>query len=332
MSLRLIEVSLRGTPVEVDDLARDFHVVDAWGVDTTNGGSSLRLLVEAERTEALIDTLRDRFSGSDLRIVVLTVEATVPKVEEEIPEEETDDATPGRISREELHDDVAHAARLTPVFVAMVVLSTVVAAVGLVRDDVAIVIGAMVIAPLLGPNMALAFAATLGDTGLARTALRTIAVGVGTAGVCAIAFGMLFTIDPSVPGIADRTQAGLGDIALGFAAGAAGTLAVTGGLPSAVVGVMVAVALLPPLVVAGLLTGAGYPEGATGALLLVGTNVACINLAAVGTFLIQRVRPRSWWEADRARDAIRIAVISWVALLLLLLATILFGEIGLELS
>lgn len=332
MPLRLIEALVLGDVVDVDEVVRDLQIVDARVVATAPGGSMVRVLVEAQLTEALIDHLREHFAQSDLRIVVLAVEATIPKVEEEPPAEGESDATPGRISREELHDDVAHSARLTPVFVAMVLLSTIVAAVGLVRDDVAIVIGAMVIAPLLGPNMALAFAATIGDTGLARTALRTIAVGVSAAGVAAIAFGMIFTIDPSMPGIADRTQAGLGDIALGFAAGAAGTLAVTGGLPSAVVGVMVAVALLPPLVVAGLLTGAGYGEGATGALLLLGTNVACINLAAVGTFLIQRVRPRSWWEADRARSAVRIAVVAWLALLVLLVATILFGKIGLDIS
>jgi uncharacterized membrane protein len=54
----------------------------------------------------------------------------------------------------------------------MVVLSTIVAAVGLARDNAAIVIGAMVMAPLLGPNMALSLATTLGDTKLAFRALR----------------------------------------------------------------------------------------------------------------------------------------------------------------
>jgi len=261
---------------------------------------------------------------------VLPVEATMPQVEDDPKDEgEKESSTGGRISREELHQDISQSSRLTPVFVAMVVFSTLVAAVGLIRDDVAIVIGAMVIAPLLGPNMGLALAATLGDVELAKKALRTIAVGVGVAAACSVLIGALVPVDADLPGIADRTRAGLGDIALGLSAGAAGTLAFTGGLPGAVVGVMVAVALLPPLVVSGLLAGAGQFDGAVGALLLVATNVACINLAAVATFLIQKVRPRSWWEEDRARRAIRIAVTSWVLLLLALAALILFGNVGL---
>ncbi|HKK93947.1 MAG TPA: DUF389 domain-containing protein, partial [Longimicrobiales bacterium] len=154
--------------------------------------------------------------------------------------------------------------------------------------------------------------------------------GVLTAGVTSVLIGMALSVDPTTPDIAARTQAGLGDIALGLAAGAAGTLAFTGGLPGTVVGVMVAVALLPPVVVAGLRAGAGEIEGAVGALMLVGVNVSCINLAAVATFLVQRVRPRSWWEEDRARKAVRIAVASWLILLLGLAALIVFGDVGLD--
>lgn len=331
MPLRLIEARLPVGPEGIDEAFGDVSVVDRWVVGGSEEATTVHALVDTERTEALADRLREYFGDARLRLVFLAVEATTPEVEkEEEPPEADEEKTPGRISREELDQDVRQGARLTPVFVALVFFSTVVAAVGLVRDDVAIVIGAMVIAPLLGPNMALALASTLGDPRLARTALRTIAVGVLVAAVSAIAFGLVFSVDPATPSIVGRTRAGLGDIALGLAAGAAGTLAFTSGLPSALVGVMVAVALLPPLVVSGLLVGAGQFEGAAGALMLVGTNVACINLAAVGTFLAQGVRPRSWWEADRARRAVRIAVLSWLALLGFLAAMILFGEVGLD--
>jgi uncharacterized hydrophobic protein (TIGR00341 family) len=333
MPLRLVEAKLPESPEGIQDALGDVQVVDYWVVGTTDGWSSVRILVDTERTEALADRLRERYSETDLRLVLLAVEATIPPVEEEAGAGEGADGaptTPGRISREELHQDIVQASRLTPVWAAMVFLSTVVAAVGLIRGDVAIIIGAMVIAPLLGPNMALALAVTLGDVDLARSAGRTIAAGLLIAGLSSVLMGLAFPIDPTVSDIAGRTRAGLGDIALALSAGAAGTLAFTGGLPGALVGVMVAVALLPPLAVAGLLAGAGYAEGAVGALILVGTNVACINLAAVGTFLIQKVRPRSWWEADRARGALRIAISSWLLLLAALAALIIFGDVGLD--
>ena len=111
--------------------------------------------------------------------------------------------------------------------------------------------------------------------------------------------------DLSVAAVAARTQASLADVFLALAAGAAGTLAFTSGVPAVVVGVMVAVALLPPLVTAGLLAGSGHWTLAAGAFMLVVTNVTCINLAATATFLIQKVRPRTWWEVERAKKATR---------------------------
>ena len=75
-----------------------------------------------------------------------------------------------RISRAELYEAVKDMARLTRVYLGMVILSTVVAAVGLLNDNVAVIIGAMVIAPLLGPIIAQAMGTTLGDFDLARLA------------------------------------------------------------------------------------------------------------------------------------------------------------------
>ena len=82
-------------------------------------------------------------------------------------------------------------------------------------------------------------------------------------------------------------------------------------------------ALLPPLVTFGLLLGGGQPVLAMGALSLFLVNLICVNLAGVTTFLVQGIRPASWWEKDRALKATRIAIGLWVALLVGLAAMIL---------
>jgi uncharacterized membrane protein len=87
----------------------------------------------------------------------------------------------------------------------------------------------------------------------------------------------------------------------------------------------VAVALLPPLVVCGMLLGSEFTGRAFSAALLVLVNVICVNLAGVITFLAQGVRPRSWWEAERAKKATRIAIALWVALLAVLVAVVVFA-------
>ena len=200
----------------------------------------------------------------------------------------------------------------------MTILSAVVAAVGLLRNDVAVIIGAMVIAPLLGPNVAMSLATTLGDFTLLRRAVVTNITGIAVAFVCAVAVGLLFTVDATVPAIASRTKVGPADIILALAAGSAGTLAFTQGLSGAVIGVMVAVALMPPLVVCGMLVGEGDISSASGAFLLTTANLICINLAGVSTFLAQGVRPRSWWEAERAKKATWRAIVVWIVLLAIL--------------
>ncbi len=343
MPLRLLEMSLPGGDVaDVPALLDDVPTVD---VETSEPGAAVgrvRVLLDARDAESASDKLVGRYGAREgFRLVLLSVEATLPAVERPEKRTETEaeaDAAPSgakrvgpaRIARSELYEDVSHAGELTPLYVAMVALSTVVAAIGLLRGDTAIVIGAMVIAPLLGPNIALSLASTLGDPKLAARSLKAIGAGVATAAALSLLLGTVLEVDPSVPEIAGRTRAGLGDIALALAAGAAGTLAFTSGVPAVVVGVMVAVALLPPLVVAGLLVGSGELRLAAGALALVVTNVTCVNLAAVVTFLIQRVRPRTWWEAKRARRATRRAVISWIAMLAILFLLIWFGLVDPE--
>ena len=89
---------------------------------------------------------------------------------------------------------------------------------------------------------------------------------------------------------------------------------------------MVAVALLPPLVTCGMLIGVGDWRHAVGAFLLFGTNIICVNLAAIGTFVAQGIRPRTWWEASKARRAAKMALLIWGVLLLILVALILVWQ------
>ena len=61
-------------------------------------------------------------------------------------------------------------------------------------------------------------------------------------------------------------------------------------------------------------------------MLLLTANVICVNLAGVGTFIVQGIRPRSWWEANRAKRASRIAAGIWTGLLILLVIVVAFAQ------
>lgn len=332
MALRLIEMILPEREAEgAGKLLEEYQLLGMWSEDLSQDWTLVNILPAEEGTEAILDLLEKRFSMVEgFRIILLPVEASIPRPEPEEQEEPQQDSEAGaaRISREELYADIAYTTELSRVYVVMVVLSSIVAAIGILRGNVAIVIGAMVIAPLLGPNVALALATTLGDTSLARRALTASGVGILAALALSVLLGSVLTVDPGMPEIAARTKVGLGDIALALASGGAGALAFTTGIPTALVGVMVAVALLPPLVTLGLLLGSGHGLLAWGALLLFLTNLICINLAGVTTFLVQGIRPLTWWEADRAKKAARIAILLWLLLLSVLIMVILLAQRG----
>ncbi|MCD6416643.1 MAG: TIGR00341 family protein [Planctomycetes bacterium] len=324
--------------LEVEQLVQAHQPLGLWHDQFLDGQVLVRILLPAEQAESVLDDLESNYAGMEgFRILLIPVQAAIPRPDyteepaKEAPFEGAPKHLPTRISRHELYADISASAKLTRVYIAMILLSTMVAAIGMWRDNLAVVIGAMVIAPLLGPNMAFAFASTLGDGKLARSAAKTNLAGVAFSLGVSIAIGIMLSLGPSPigPGIhvlAQRSEVCLADVALALAAGSAGALAFTTGISTALVGVMVAVALLPPLVAFGLTLGAARWGMALSAGLLFATNLVCVNLAAVTTFLFQGIHPRTWWKADKARKASRNALIIWVSLLLTLVALIILAQ------
>ncbi len=332
MALRLLEMVLQEKDsADVLALLAECNVLEHRHIRLADGEVLVRILMDAEQSETVMDLLEKRYTGAEgNRVVILPVEATLPRAQVE-PEPEAaaaseqsppEEKTPERIGREELYEDIKNGARLSRVYMAMVLLSTIVAAIGLNQNSAAIIIGAMVIAPLLGPNVALSLGITLGDLSLLWHGFLTALVGVAAAFALSVVMGLLLNVDPTSSEMASRMWVSFGDIAVALASGSAGALAFTTGVSAILIGVMVAVALLPPLVTSGLLLGGGHLALATGALSLFLVNLLCINLAGVTTFLVQGIKPTSWWEKDRAEKATRIAIALSVTLLAVLVGII----------
>lgn len=306
--------------------------VGFWETHCIDNRIHYSVLVKTESTQNLTDKLQSILGhNSAARIIIMPVEATLPKPEEEkSPKRKNALAKSGvkggasgaSISREELYDDVAKSASYDKNFVFLVIFSTIVAAIGLIENNVAVVIGAMVIAPLLGPNLALALATTLGDVALMGKAIRTNLVGVAISVTISIIIGAFWPGPLNSNELMIRTDVGFDGITLALTSGAAAVLSLTTGLPSVLVGVMVAVALLPPAATMGIMLGAGNLHLAFGALLLLVVNVVCINLSAKLVFLYQGIKPRTWHEKKVAIRSMFIYLISWAVALLVLSAAI----------
>ncbi|MEN1728275.1 MAG: TIGR00341 family protein [Pseudomonadota bacterium] len=340
MAVRMIEMRLpRERLVGLKERLTAFDPISMNALlDEDETHAVLHVLLPQDRVEAVLDrfeALSERYDN--FRMTLYAVEVTLPPPPDEDGEPSyssgdtgTDAIGVNRLSRVELHARVGKNARLNAEYLLMVFFSSVVAAVGLAQGSVAVLVGAMVIAPLLGPNMALALAATLGDFKLGWRAVTTGSTAMAMAVVLGMVCGWIVGVDPTLPEIANRTQINELDLILALAAGGAGALAVTSGVAGTLVGVMVAVALLPPLLMASLLAGAGYWTGAYGAILLYSTNIAAVNLAAVAVFLARGISPRRWWARARARRVAWLVLAFWSAALVLL--TVLFVNLNLELS
>ena len=328
MALRLLEMVLAEKDGDdVRALLGGCKVLEHRQFRPADGEVLVRILLDAEQSETVLDLLEKRYTGGKgNRVVILPVEATLPRDEAEpdaAPEQSPpEEKSQERIGREELYEDIKNGARLSRVYMTMVALSTIVAAIGLNQNSAAIIIGAMVIAPLLGPNVAMSLGTTLGDLSLLRHGFVTALAGIAAAFALSVIIGVLLNVNPASSEMASRTWVSFGDIAVALASGSAGALAFTTGVSATLIGVMVAVALLPPLVTSGLLLGGDHPALATGALSLFLVNLICINLAGVTTFLLQGIKPTSWWEKDRAEKATRIAIALSVALLVVLVGII----------
>ena len=308
--MKLIEVIVDEIVTEtVAEIAKKHNAVDfRLAQKNEEGRQAMRILLQDEMVQSTLDALQAVVSSYPTsRIIVFPVEATLP-----LPEEIKAERKTTSTSREALYDSVSKDVKLNSNFIVLVILSTVVAAIGLIENNVAVVIGAMVIAPLLGPNIALGLGTALGDVDLMRKALITNLVGVSICVILSILIGLSWPFDINSPELMSRTNVGLDSLALALASGAAAALSLTTGLSSVLVGVMVAVALLPPAATFGLMLGHGQYQLAVGALLLLIANVVCLNLATKVVFWLKGISPRTWWQKEKAKRAMRVYILVWL--------------------
>jgi len=325
---RLIEIFLPTIDAEqVQSVIADKGIDWSWS-ESGEATTVFKLLTQADEVETIVDAIQPILERSDkARLMVLPIEAYAPRLDlDDHTSVETVQTKSNRISRDELYEDLNEFANTTSMFLAMTILSSIVAAVGLSRNSPAVIIGAMVIAPLLGPNMSLALATALGDTRLAIRALKTNIIGLSTAACVGLASGLIWPLDLSATEIVSRTGSSFGEIVLALATGVAGALALSVGIGSSLVGVMVAVALLPPVIIASMLLVQGSTTEAMGALLLAAINVVCLNLAGVLTFYLKGIKPNTWWEAERAKRSTKIAISVWIGLFIIVIALVVISN------
>ncbi|MBK7750918.1 MAG: TIGR00341 family protein [Candidatus Obscuribacter sp.] len=195
-------------------------------------------------------------------------------------------------SRLELLKRVEANGKLSSDFLALLAGSTIIATLGLFQNSPAVIIGAMIIAPLMRPLVCLSLASITADIKLlSRSILTLIAgsiIGMSIAGSMALLLKSL----ELTPEILSRTQPTLLDLGVALAAGAIGAFCQTNKkLADTLAGVAISVALVPPLSVVGIGLAIGNLSVAGGAALLYATNLVGITIAGALVFLFKGYSP-----------------------------------------
>jgi uncharacterized hydrophobic protein (TIGR00271 family) len=170
--------------------------------------------------------------------------------------------------------------RLSEHYLFMIAMSAGIAILGLLLSSPAVVIGAMLLSPLMGPIMALGFALAIGDWAWVKQSARTLAVGSVLAVLLCAVLVFLSPIQTITSEIAARTRPNLFDLFVALFSALAGAYAMIRGKEGAIVGVAIATALMPPLAVVGFGLATWNWTVFSGALLLFVTNFITIALTA----------------------------------------------------
>ena len=195
---------------------------------------------------------------------------------------------------EELHRSYDGEARLNESFIVLTIGASLIASLGLVANNAAVVIGAMVVAPWILPLRVAVFAVLVGQARLLSRSLVTLAAGAGITLILSMGLGFiarsqgLLVVEALPEQVTSRLEPNILDLGIALAAGAVATYAkVNPGAVSSMAGTAIAVALVPPVCVMGLMLSAPDMSGAQGAALLYAANLLGILIGGISVLAIR---------------------------------------------
>ncbi|UTF54718.1 TIGR00341 family protein [Natronosalvus rutilus] len=283
--------------------------------------------------EPLLSSFRSAGLAEDSYIVVTAAETIVSNRTTEL----TGRFGATRISREELQARAEDLAPATSTYVILLVVSTIISTAGLLLDSAATIIGAMVVAPLMGPALAASVGVVVDEDELATRGVVLQVGGLAAAIVTAALVGWLLRgtvlLPPglditTIPQVRERITPNALALFLALGSGVAGVISLTRNVGSVLVGVAIAVALVPPAATAGLGIAWGSPMVVVTAGTLVLVNLLSINLTALILLWISGYRPQQTANIERVYGRLRsrvVVLVVAIAVLSVVLGAVTYG-------
>ncbi|SEQ38885.1 TIGR00341 family protein [Natrinema salaciae] len=324
--MRLVQVFVPRTELDLV-----LEVVEEAGVDYTVSRDTDRgdfealvsIPVPPPAVEPLLADLRSAGLDEGSYTVVVAAETIVSDRIDDL----TGQFVGTRIAREELRSRAADLAPTASTYFSLLIVSTAIATAGLLLDSAATIIGAMVVAPLMGPALAASVGVIVDDDALATRGVTLQVVGLAVAVLTAAVIGWMLRgsvlLPPgfditAVPQIEERITPNVLALFLALGSGVAAVISLTRNVGSVLVGVAIAVALVPPAATVGLGIAWGKPAVVVTAGTLVLVNVLSINLTALVLLWFAGYRPERAETVDRVYGRVRSRVAVILAAILVL--------------
>jgi len=291
-----------------DFLIDSLGVKNVTKIDTDNA-HLLQFRVPDDSMQETIEKLKSRGVGVEYGFIdILDLKASLPREVEEVSE--TKIQREASLAVEEIYESVKKQASLSFDFIAFVILAAVMAGLGLIQNNITVIVASMLLSPLMGPMLGVALGYVVGDHKLfikgTKNELIALVLSFGVGAVMAIIMpllqpDMIATIqnDISSGALTEITRrGGFSSIDVGVAifSGAAVAVSVTRGDMSSLVGVAISAALMPPAVNATLMIVLGVIASApamisigVGSALLLAMNIVIIDVAAIVMFKVKKL-------------------------------------------
>ncbi|MCH5308082.1 MAG: TIGR00341 family protein [Prevotella sp.] len=217
------------------------------------------------------------------------------------------DLMPDREKEQDVIEDISREAVFKGANLWVLIFAIFIASLGLNVNSTAVIIGAMLISPLMGPIIGMGLAVGINDLDLLRRSFKNYAIATGISILTATVYFLLTPFNEVQSELLARTQPTLYDVMIAFLGGAAGIVALCSrGKGNVIPGVAIATALMPPLCTAGFGLATGRFLFFIGAFYLFFINTVFIALATVLGVHLMKFHPRDFISRERALHAKRV--------------------------
>ncbi|MHA2501984.1 MAG: TIGR00341 family protein [Candidatus Kariarchaeaceae archaeon] len=326
--MKQVQVVVPKNQVEViEDLLTDFNMGNrSIQIESVNGQVMFQITVESDESNNLLHELKARGVGAvfgTITMLPISLHLSGTSHTTSIPKT-------AAANLEEILAEIESSATLSSTYIALVLLSGLLAAFGLIGDSVVIIIGSMIVAPLLGPVALTSIGVLLRGRGLLQKGLAAESVGI----ILTIGVGFLVGIAAGFPEetseMVSRAE-GADPINVVFAivAAIAAGMIISRGQGLSIVGVAIAASLAPPAANIGLYAALALEDpakwsGARISAILLLINILAINASCSIIFQLYRLPERAGISKRRATRAQRISYVTTVIILILFIALSLF--------